>query len=101
MYTCPHCGNASISIRSAALFKPPFDGRTVCPACGTHLRLKWTVFSFLLPMYLLSRSALGLLFHLRFDLGGAGEIMVLSILAVLQIRCISYREARNTHEAQT
>jgi hypothetical protein len=41
---------------------------------------------------MLSRSALGLLFHLNFDLGFAGEMTVAVILTVLQIRLMSYKE---------
>jgi hypothetical protein len=98
MYTCPHCGNLSISVRTAALFKPPFDGRAVCPICKAHLRMRWTVSRFLLPIYLFARSALGLLFNVHADLGFIGEMTVVVILVALQLRFISYREACSGHE---
>lgn len=91
MYKCPHCGNPSISMRTAALFKPPFDGRAVCPTCGMHLRMRWTVSRFLLPVYLLVRSVLGLVFNVHFDLGFVGEMTVAVLLLVLQFRLISYK----------
>lgn len=95
MYRCPHCGNLSISATSAALFKPPFDGRAKCPTCGAQLRIKLTVFSFLLPVYLFSRGALGLLFHLHFDFGLFWEVAIVTVLFFLQIRLITYKEACN------
>lgn len=93
MYKCPHCGKSTISMKAAALFKPPFDGRAICPTCRTHLRMRWTVSRFLLPIYLLTRSVLGLLFNIRFDLGFMGEITVAVILVALQLRFISYKKS--------
>ena len=94
MYKCPHCGGWSISV--AVLFSPPFTGQTKCTVCGAELKVKVTVFSFLLPIYAVSRSTLGLLFHIRFDLGFWGEIAVLVALAFLQIGLISYKEVRRS-----
>lgn len=98
MYKCPHCGNPSISMKTAALFKLPFDGRALCPVCGTQLRMKWTVSRFLFPIYLFVRAVLGLVFHVHFDLGFVGEMTVAVLLVVLQIRLISYEEVCNGHE---
>jgi predicted RNA-binding Zn-ribbon protein involved in translation (DUF1610 family) len=92
MYKCPHCGNRSISIGTAALFKPPFDGSAVCPICGTHLRLRWTISRFLFPLYMLTRSVLGLAFHINFDLGFVREMTIAVILVVLQFLFMSYKE---------
>lgn len=92
MYKCPHCGYRSILIGTAALFKPPFDGSAVCPICGTHLRLRWTISRFLLPLYMLIRSVLGLAFHVHFDLGFVGEMTIAVILVVLQFRFMSYKD---------
>lgn len=92
MYRCPHCSNLSVSIRTAALIKPPFDGRAKCPVCGTQLKMKLTLFSFLLPIYLFSRATLGLLFHVHFDLGWFLEVAIMAVLFFLQIQLISYKD---------
>lgn len=98
MYRCPHCGKLSISIRTAALFKPPFDGRARCPVCGTQSRIKLTIYSFLLPIYLFSRGTLGLLFHLHFDFGLFQEVAIMAVLLFLQIQLISYKEVPGIHK---
>jgi predicted RNA-binding Zn-ribbon protein involved in translation (DUF1610 family) len=100
MYRCPHCGKLSISTRAAALFRPPFDGRARCPVCGKQLRVKLTVFSFLLPMYLFSRGAIGLVFDFHFDFGLFWEVAIMAVLFFLQIRLIAYKEERS-HGLQT
>lgn len=101
MYRCPHCGNLSISIRTAALFKPPFDGRATCPACRAQSKIKLTIFSFLLPIYLFSRGALGLLFHLHFNWGLLVEVAIMAVLFFLQIQLISYKEVHGGPELPT
>jgi hypothetical protein len=53
---------------------------------------------FLLPIYLFARAALGLLFHVHFDLGFIGEMTVAVILVALQFRFISYKEVCSGHE---
>jgi len=95
MVRCPHCGNLPISMRTAALFEPPFDGRAKCPVCGAQSRIKLTVSSFLLPMYLFSRGAFGLLFHVHLNSGLLWEVAILLALLVLQIQLIAYKEWRS------
>ena len=99
MYNCPHCHNRSIS--GAVLLSPPFTGQTTCPACGAALKIRPTVFSFLLPIYLVGRATLGMLFDLRFDLGFFGEMAVLAILAFLQLRLIVYQKVPPGHQQAT
>jgi hypothetical protein len=50
------------------------------------------VSNFLLPIYLIGRSALSLLFGVRFDAGWFWELAIVVTLAFLQIRLSSYEE---------
>lgn len=90
MYQCPRCGGSSISV--AVLFSPPFTGETKCRVCGAELKVKVTVFSFLLPIYAVSRATLWFAFHINFDIGFWANTAILVILGFLQIRLISYKE---------
>jgi len=92
MYRCPHCGDLSIS--GATQFSPPFDGRVKCPTCGAELKVKITLANFILPAYLMSRSLMGLLFHIHIDLDVFWEMTIVLILAFLQIRLSTYEEVR-------
>jgi predicted RNA-binding Zn-ribbon protein involved in translation (DUF1610 family) len=90
MYRCPHCGDLSIS--GASQFSPPFNGRVKCPTCGTELKVKQKTSNFILPIYLIGRSALSFLFDVRFDAGLFWEVAIVVTLAFLQIRLSSYVE---------
>ena len=93
MYTCPHCGDLSIS--AVTQLSPPFNGRAKCPTCGTEVKVKQKASNYILPIYFLGRSVLSLLFGVRFDVGWFWEMAILVILAFLQVRFSSYEEVRS------
>jgi predicted RNA-binding Zn-ribbon protein involved in translation (DUF1610 family) len=92
MYRCPRCGDLSIS--GATQFSPPFDGRTKCPTCGAELKVKHKSSNFILPLYLIGRSTLSLLFGIRFELDFVWDTLILVTLLFIQIRFIAYVEAK-------
>lgn len=92
MYRCPHCSDLSIS--GATQLSPPFDGRVKCSTCAAELKVKIKLTNFILPAYFMSRSLMGLLFHIHIDLDIFWEMTIVLILAFLQIRLSTYEEVR-------
>lgn len=88
MRPCPNCGQLAISEFSQ--LSPPYDGRVQCSYCKADVKVKMTPVNFILPIYLLVRGFIGLVFGIHLDLGFAAEMSLMLALFLVQLKLLAY-----------